>query len=213
VDGHEPQVAQAGLQHFVDVGGLVEPIQEGGHLPLEALRRRGREMDALFADGSGDNLHRAGAVVTPGSAPDLLHAATPSGKQRRVPSEKPFAREYLIVMAGGVEHHLDDSLDPSVSGLQRTDVDAQPARNRRSHLIGFQLFALDRAALEHVRGQRSQDGFLPEVEAERFHASDQATLPMAHQGKRPGEAVRIPMKSGPAFELVDVHSPPLLRRL
>ena len=97
-------------------------------------------MDALMADGSRDNLHRAGAVITPGPYPDLPHAAASGGKQRRVPSKEPFGRERLIIVTGGVEHHLNDALDVPVCGLQRTDVHAEPARNRRSHLVGFQLF-------------------------------------------------------------------------
>ena len=74
-------------------------------------------MDSLIADGSRDNLHRAGGVITPGPYSDLPHAAAPGWKQRCVPSEEPVGRERLIVVPGGVEHHLDDALDVAVRWL------------------------------------------------------------------------------------------------
>ena len=213
MDGHKPQVAQPGLQHLVDISGPVEPVQEGGHLPFEARRGGCCEMDALLADGSGDNLHRASAVVPPGPCPDLPQAAAPRRKQGRVPREEPFGCEWLTVVAGGVEDHLDDSLDVPVRRLQRADVHAEPAGDRRSHLVGFELFPLDLTALEDVGGQRPQDGFLPEFEAQRFHAADQPALPVAHRGQRLGQPLRVPAKSRPVPALVDVHSPLLLRTL
>src|SRR3990172_1111860 len=138
-------------------------------------------MDALLADGPGDNLHRSGAVVTPAPYPDLRHAAAPGGKQGCVPREEPFGRERLIVVAAGVEHHLDDTLDVPVGGFQRTDVHAEPPGDRRSDLVRFELFSLDLAALENVFSQGPQNRFLAELEAEGFHAPDQPALPVAHR--------------------------------
>ena len=76
-----------------------------------------------------------------------------------------------------------------------------------------ELFAFDFAALENVGGERLQDSFLLEVESERLHMADQAALPAADRGQRLGELFGAPVKPGPVLELVDIHSPHLLRRL
>ncbi len=49
--------------------------------------------------------------------------------------------------------------------------------------------------------------------SQRLHVPDQAALPVTHRGEEFGQLVRAPVKPGPVFELVDIHSPHLLRRL
>ena len=44
--------------------------------------------------------------------------------------------------------------------LEGADIQTQTARNRRADLFGIQLFSLDLAALQDIRGQNLQDGFL-----------------------------------------------------
>jgi hypothetical protein len=43
-------------------------------------------------------------------------------------------------------------------------------------IVGVQLFALDFAALQHVLGQRAENGFFSDLETERLHLADQAPL-------------------------------------
>jgi hypothetical protein len=213
MDGHEPQVTQSRLQDLVDIGVPVEPVEEGLRVPFEPRRWGCHEVDALPADGAGDDLHRPGAVVTPGADPDLPRPAAAGGKQGSVPREKPFGRERPIMVAGGVEHHLDDAFHVSVCRVERADLHAEAARDRRAYLLSLEPLPLDLAALDDVRSQGPQNRLLPEVEAEGLHAAEQAPLPMAHGRQRLCQVVGIPPKSGPVQKLVDVHSPLVLRRL
>lgn len=79
-------------------------------------------MDSFLAERAGNDLHRTGTVVTPGPDPDFAHAAAPGGKQRRVPRKEPFGGEWLVIVAGGVEHHFDDAIDVAVCGLDCANV-------------------------------------------------------------------------------------------
>src|SRR5579864_244225 len=110
-------------------------------------------MDALFAGRAGDNLHRAGAVVTPGPYPDLRHATAPGGKQRSMPRKEPRGCKRLVIVARGVEHHFDDAFDMAVCGLESAYIHAEAPGNRGSDLFRIQLFPLDLAALEHIGSQ------------------------------------------------------------
>ena len=116
-------------------------------------------------------------------------------------------------MARGVEHHFDDALDIAVRRLEAADVHAQPPGDRRADLFGVELLAFDLAALENIGGQSLQNGFLPKVEAERLHVSDQPALPVTDGGQRLGKLPLVPVEPGPVLKLMDIHSPHLLRRL
>ncbi len=63
-------------------------------------------------------------------------------------------------MARGVEHHRDHTIDVTVWGFQRADVHAETPGHGRSDLFSIQLLAFDLAALQNVRRQGSEDGFL-----------------------------------------------------
>ena len=77
-----------------------------------------------------------------------------------MPCEQPLGGERLVVMARGVEHHLDDALDVAVCRLEGADVHAEAAGDGGADLFGVELFAFDLAALENVGGERLQDGLL-----------------------------------------------------
>src|ERR1700676_1139818 len=128
-------------------------------------------MDVLFPDRARDNFHRAGAVFTPSAYRDFVHAAATERKQECVPRKKPFCGKWLIVVARSIEHHFNDSLDVAIGGLECADVDAEPACNRRSDLLGVQLLPLDLAALEDVAGEGFEHGLLLEIEAEGFQVA------------------------------------------
>ena len=53
-------------------------------------------------------------------------------------------------------------------------------------MLGVQLLALDVASFENVLGKGLQDRFLPELEVERLHASDEAPLLVPHGSQRLG---------------------------
>ena len=87
-------------------------------------------MNLFFSDGTGDDFHRTRAVVAPCPCFDFGHAAASCRKQGCMPSEEPFVGEGLVVMAGGVEHHLDNAFDVAIGWGDRPDLDAEPSRNR-----------------------------------------------------------------------------------
>jgi hypothetical protein len=213
MEGHEPEMGLRGLQHRIDTGRRLEPLQEGAHLGVEPLRPRRLEVDALPAYRSGNHLHGPLAVVVPRSRDDPGHAAAPGGKQRRVPGKEAFGGQRLVEPARGVEHHLDDPLDITVRRLQDADVHTQPPGDRRANLLGVELLPLDLAAFDHVAGQRLEDCLLPKVEPERLHVPDESALPVADGGQKGRELVLVPVEPGPVRKPMDIHSPRLLRRL
>jgi hypothetical protein len=99
-------------------------------------------------------------------------------------------------MARRVEHHFNDTLHLAAGRLERADIHAKTARDRGAHLFGVQGLALNLAAVQHVFGEGSQDGFLPQGKAEPFHAADEAALLVTECRQGFGETVPIPMKSG-----------------
>src|ERR1700685_148060 len=111
MDGNEPKMGQPGFQDRIRGDGCVEPVQKCVHLFMQAVRRRRLEMDMLLTDRTGDDDHRAGAVVTPSPGSDLGHTAAPRGKQRCMPGKEPFRSEWLVVPTRGIEHHLYNTLD------------------------------------------------------------------------------------------------------
>jgi len=52
-----------------------------------------------------------------------------------VPREEPLVSERLLVVARGVEHHLNDAFDVAVHRDEAGDIDPQTPRDRRADLI------------------------------------------------------------------------------
>ena len=88
----EPQVGQRGLQHVVRLRRGIEPVKKDGYLVIEPAGRERFEMNTLAPNRTGDNLHRAGCVVTPCAGPDASHSAAARREQRSMPRKKPFRR-------------------------------------------------------------------------------------------------------------------------
>ena len=213
MDGHEPEVRLSGLQHGVDGGGLVEPVEEHPHFAAQAGSRRCFEMDVLPAYRAGDYLHRAGPVVAPGAGRDPDQTAAARWKQGRMPAKQPFGRERLVIIACGVEHHFHHAFDSAVGGFESANVDAQAAGDGGADLCRVQLFAFDLSTLEHIFGEGVEDGLLSELKAKRLHMADHPALPVPDAGERLGEALLAPLEAGPFRDLVNVHSPQPMRRL
>jgi hypothetical protein len=90
MDGHEPEMGLGGLDHLVDFGRRVKPIEKQPHLVIEPRRRRRLKLYALVADGAGNNLHGAAMVIAPRSGYNARHAAAAAGKQAGMPSVQPL---------------------------------------------------------------------------------------------------------------------------
>ena len=142
-----------------------------------------------------------------------MNAAVPGREQRRMPTEQPFLSQRIGKMLRGIQHHFHHAFNIAISGDCARDVDAQPPRNRRAHLIGIQNLALNLAGLQHVQRQRRQHSFVLADETQPFHAANQPPLTMPDMGKHRPKFLVIPRKSGPVATLVDVsYSPHNLRR-
>jgi hypothetical protein len=166
VDGDEPQMRLCCFQDLIDVGIGIEPVEERPHFGIGTFRLRCLKMDLFFSDGTGDDFHRTGAVVAPGSCFDFGHAAAPCRKQGCMPSEEPFVGEGLVVMAGGVEHHFDDAFDVAVGGLEYSGIHAEPPGDRGPDLRGVEFLALYFTALEDIFCECLKDRLLAEVESD-----------------------------------------------
>lgn len=111
-----------------------------------------------------------------------------------MPVEQPFRREGLLVALRRVEHHLDDAFHVTVRRLQSPDVDTKSTGDRRANLIGVELLAFDLAALDHILGERAENGVFSHPESERFHLTDQAALHVPGGGQRCCQASGVPLE-------------------
>src|SRR6266542_1265641 len=102
MDGDEPEMGQSCFKDRINACLAIEPFQEHTHISMEASRRRRLEMDTLFSDRAGDNLHGASAVVTPAPCPDFSHATASGRKQGGMPCSEPFCGECLVIVVCGV---------------------------------------------------------------------------------------------------------------
>jgi hypothetical protein len=101
----------------------------------------------------------------------------------------------MVIVTRGVQHHLDDALHIPVDRLEAADLQAQLARDRGANLFQVQPFPLDLTSREHVGAEGLQDGFLPKLETEGFHVTDQPALLMADSGQAISQMFPIPTKS------------------
>ena len=117
--------------------------------------------------------------------PDSPHAAPTRWKERGAPSEKSCRGKRPVVAAPRIEHHLDDAFDFAVRLFQPAGIQAETTGDRRTNLLGIQLFLFDSARLDDILGESPQDCLLSEIEAERFHPPNQSALPMSNRGFLP----------------------------
>jgi hypothetical protein len=118
-------------------------------------------------------------------------------------------------MLGRIEHHLDDAFDIPIGRSQSTDIDAETACNRGPDLTTIKHLTFDLTRFEDIVGQGFENGFRPQLEAERFHPSDEASLLVADFPKMFSEALRLPGKARPVRMVVNVgsYSPHHVRRM
>ena len=132
-----------------------------------------------------------------------------------MPGEEPFFGQRLLISLCRIEHHLNDTLDIAVGSRQSADIDSQTARNGGAHLIPVENLAFNLTRLQDIFRQGLQNSFGPELKAERFHASDEASLPMTHNGQAFRQAFLFPAKPGPIRQIVDIvfYSPHHVRTI
>lgn len=134
---------QRRLQHRFHRCVAVEPLEEPPHFFVEPPGGGCFEVHTFATHWTGHYLHRCRTVVTPGANRDSMHPAPPGREQRRVPAEKAFRSQRLVVLLRRVQHHLHGSVDMTVRRLQPADVDSESTRDRGAHQLGVQLFAFD----------------------------------------------------------------------
>lgn len=121
-----------------------------------------------------------------------------------MPAEEPVGAKRCGEALRGVQHHLDHALDIAVSGLGAARIQAEPPRNRRAHLIGIEVLALDLAGLEDIQRQRLKLSLFLEIEPQPFHPAQQPTLPVPDLGQRHGQSFPVPVEPRPVRQLVDI---------
>ena len=188
--------------------GLSSPVTAGQAVQLKYTDKTtpGNDLSGVIEDRAGNDLHRACAVIAPLADPDFCHAAAPGGEQGAVPAEQAVRCQRLFITTGCVQHDLDDPLDIAVLRGQRADVDPEATRDLGPHLCHIKHLALDLARLDDIHGQGLQDGFLAQLETERFHSADKTTLIMPHRRQRCSDGRVLPDQLWPGGIVPDVHS-------
>ena len=167
---------KGGLDHPIGLIAGIEPIEKGRHLRIQPGGLGRFVMDALTSDGPRDNLHWTVAVIAPRAHLNPPHTTAAGREESRMPGEKAFGVEGLIIFARSVEHHLHDAFDVAIRRFQSSNIHAEAARDGGTNLGGIEDFSLDFTALEHVFGEGLKNCLLPGLEAESFHPAQEATL-------------------------------------
>ena len=126
----------------------IDPGEKGGHLCLDLSCRRRLEVDALPAEGSRHDPHRAVGIIPPSSDGDRRESGASGGKQRGLPAPQAFARQRGGMVLGRVEHHLDHPLGASVLGAEAGVRDAKAAGDGRADTLALEHLTLDLRALQ-----------------------------------------------------------------
>jgi hypothetical protein len=132
-----------------------------------------------------------------------------------MPAKKSLLGERLGKMLGRIEHHFDDAFDIPFGSSQSTDFDAETAGDRGSHLAAVEHLTFDLTRFEDIFGQCFENGFCPQLKAERFHPPHEVSLLETDLAKTLSEALRLPSEAGPirALVKVDSYSPHHVRRM
>jgi hypothetical protein len=101
----------------------------------------------------------------------------------------------------------------TIGGRQAADVHPESSCDRRPHLAGIELLALDLTALQDIIGKGAEDSFLFDLETKRLHLAKQAPLQMPDCSQRHRQTLVVPTECRPVIELMDIRRqlPHLLR--
>ena len=97
-----------------------------------------------------------------------------------MPAEQPLFRQWLVIVACCVEHHLDDAFHVTVGRLQAADIHSQEARDRGTDSGRIEFLSFYSARFDDILGQRPQHRFFLQPETQCLHLAQQAPLPVAH---------------------------------
>ena len=81
MDGHEPEMGDTGLEHWVNSIRRAKPIKEDRHFMLKPVSRRRFKMNSLAANRAGHNPHGADFSRMPRTNRDSPHTASSCRKQ------------------------------------------------------------------------------------------------------------------------------------
>ena len=128
VNRDEPEMSNARLQHGVHLVAAFKPGEEGSHLSFYAIRSGRFVVNALPSDRAGDDLHGSGAVVPPVAA---------GREQGCAPGKQSFLPKPAVILACGVERHIDRAFHVPVCGRQGANSDAEPPGDGEADLSGI----------------------------------------------------------------------------
>lgn len=103
-----------------------------------------------------------------------------------------------------IEHHLDYAVHRPARGWQARNIQAELAGDRRTDLIGAQVFALDRGGLDHLLGQDRQTGLGLEVKTQGLHLPEVPLLMVPDRRERSSEGLVIPPEGRPIGLFMDI---------
>ena len=86
-----------------------------------------------------------------------------------MPGEQPFVTQRLIVVPGGIEHHIDNALHVAISRLESADIHTETARKGGPDLFLVKHLTFNLTALEHVGRKCLQNSLLTKSKAQGFH--------------------------------------------
>ena len=143
MDGHKPQMSDAGPDDGIDGCRALKPCEKSRHLLFQPFGGGGFEVNGLPTDRAGDNLHRSAIGTTPRTDHDAPHAAATGWEQGGVPIKEPFLRKRFLMVLRRFEHHFHDAFDITTGGDKPGNIQPKATGNRRAHLLGIEILSLD----------------------------------------------------------------------
>ena len=93
-----------------------------------------------------------------------------------MPATQPVAGDRVGGVSGGVERHIHDSFHVAVASPHAPVGDAEPAGDRRTHLVRVEVAAFDGRRFHDVAGEHPEGRRGLQIEAERPHPAEEQTL-------------------------------------
>src|SRR6185295_7606206 len=198
----------AGFENGINVSTSIHSFEECTHLPLQPRGWWGLIMHVM---STGNDLHGTSGVVTPG--PNFNPGRI--GKQALMPTTQSILGEWLAVVLGGFQCHIDDALHAPINRVNRGCIHPQSSRDGRSNLVRIQNLAFNLTGFDDILGSRLEFSFCTLRKTKSIHFSEESTLSQTELCQGINDPGAVPSQVRPIRKLVDIpsHSPHLLRIL
>ncbi len=144
-------------------------------------------MHFFTAHRARHHFHGAACIGAPRGHGDAYPTAVAGGKQSCVPAQQALLRQWLVKVAGSVQHHVYHAVHMPVAGGQSANVQPEPAGDGRTHGVLVEALAFYLTGFDDFLRQHLQGGLFALGDAQLCHAPHELALRPMDLGQRCGK--------------------------